>query len=171
MTLSKSDTQHNNALPLCWVSHFIYCYAECHYAECHSAWCRYAESRGAKLTDWGKHARLLEYGINYKIRNLNWSVTFLDDFIYCFLSTNIHSSKFEKIWTWSLYKELSKIVLLECSTIYLEGFEQSYFNYCFVQGLMHISKLLPRLRHLVVKPVYERLVVLWCHSLFLIHCI
>ncbi len=35
------DTQHNNALPLCWVPHFIHCYAECHYAEgryaeCHS---------------------------------------------------------------------------------------------------------------------------------------
>ncbi len=34
------------------MSHFIYCYAECHYAECHFAECRYAvchyaEYRGA----------------------------------------------------------------------------------------------------------------------------
>jgi len=34
------DAQHNNALPLCWVSRFVYCYAECHYAECRSAGCR-----------------------------------------------------------------------------------------------------------------------------------
>ena len=27
------------------MSHFIYCYAECHYAECLSAECRYAECR------------------------------------------------------------------------------------------------------------------------------
>jgi hypothetical protein len=65
MILSKSDAQHNNALPLCWVSHFIYCYAECHYAEYRYAECHYAECHGAKLTDWGKHARLLQYGINY----------------------------------------------------------------------------------------------------------
>ncbi len=29
------------------MSHFIYCYAECHYAECHNAECRYAGRRGA----------------------------------------------------------------------------------------------------------------------------
>ena len=28
VTLSIKDTKHNNALPLCWVSHLIYCYAE-----------------------------------------------------------------------------------------------------------------------------------------------
>ncbi len=27
-------TQQSNTLPLCWVSHFIYCCAECHHAEC-----------------------------------------------------------------------------------------------------------------------------------------
>ena len=32
VTVSLNDTQHNNALPLCWVSHFIYHYAECRYA-------------------------------------------------------------------------------------------------------------------------------------------
>ena len=41
--LSISDTQHNNILILCWVSHFIYCYAECHYAACLFAECHYAE--------------------------------------------------------------------------------------------------------------------------------
>ncbi len=39
MTLNKNDTQHSNALPLCWmslcwVSRFIYCFTECLYAEC-----------------------------------------------------------------------------------------------------------------------------------------
>jgi len=48
---TKSDIQHNNGLPLCRVSLFIYDYAEfqyaesyseCHYAECYSE-CLYAE--------------------------------------------------------------------------------------------------------------------------------
>jgi hypothetical protein len=30
-------------MSLCWVSHFINCYAECHYAEYHYAECRYTE--------------------------------------------------------------------------------------------------------------------------------
>jgi hypothetical protein len=58
-TISINDTQHNNTLQwvsLCWVSfwrlsHFIYCYAECHNAECHCAECRYAECRGAPQVD------------------------------------------------------------------------------------------------------------------------
>ncbi len=42
LTVSIKDTQHSSALllclvSLCWVSHFIYYYAECHYAECRSA--------------------------------------------------------------------------------------------------------------------------------------
>jgi len=37
-----SDTQPFCWMLLCWVSRFIYCYAECHYAEC-----RYTECRGA----------------------------------------------------------------------------------------------------------------------------
>ena len=46
--IHHNDTQHNNTLPLCWmflcwVSRFIYLYAECHYAECHYSECRYAE--------------------------------------------------------------------------------------------------------------------------------
>jgi hypothetical protein len=57
--VSLNFIQHNWPLalktyrvPLCWVSRFIYCYAECHYAECwyaecHYAECRYAECRGA----------------------------------------------------------------------------------------------------------------------------
>jgi hypothetical protein len=50
VTLSICDIQHNNAmsigwLSLCWVSHFIYDYGECHYAECH-----YDECRGALFT-------------------------------------------------------------------------------------------------------------------------
>ncbi len=32
-TLSISNTQHNNALPLYWMSRFIYCYAECRDAD------------------------------------------------------------------------------------------------------------------------------------------
>jgi hypothetical protein len=44
MTLSISDTRHNNALRLWWmslckVSRFIYCYAEYHDAECDHAEC------------------------------------------------------------------------------------------------------------------------------------
>ncbi len=46
-----SDTQHNNALPLCSVSLmcaslFIYDYAECHYAEYGYAECLYAGCLG-----------------------------------------------------------------------------------------------------------------------------
>ncbi len=37
VTLSISDTQHNNALPLWWVSRFIYYYAEGRYAKCWGA--------------------------------------------------------------------------------------------------------------------------------------
>jgi len=29
VTVSINDTEHNNALLLCWVSHFIYYFAEC----------------------------------------------------------------------------------------------------------------------------------------------
>jgi len=44
LTLSQSDTLHNYPLSFwwvssCWVSHFIYCYAECHYGECHYGEC------------------------------------------------------------------------------------------------------------------------------------
>ncbi len=53
ITDSINDTQHNNAMLLgwlssCWVSHFIYCYAECHYTECRYAECRYVECRYAE---------------------------------------------------------------------------------------------------------------------------
>jgi hypothetical protein len=55
MTFSIADVQHKNTpyrVHLCWVSRFIYYYAEyqyaeCHYAECHDTECRYAECRGA----------------------------------------------------------------------------------------------------------------------------
>jgi hypothetical protein len=62
MTLTVSDTLHNNALPCtecryAEMSHFIEyyaecCYAECRYAECRGAHnrnteCRYVEYRGA----------------------------------------------------------------------------------------------------------------------------
>ncbi len=43
MTLTISDIQHINDLPLIWVSHFIYYFSECHYAECRYAECHYAE--------------------------------------------------------------------------------------------------------------------------------
>ncbi len=54
MTLSINNTQHNNALPLCWVwscwvLRFIPSYAECRYAECHYAECHYAECRRALM--------------------------------------------------------------------------------------------------------------------------
>jgi hypothetical protein len=48
---------------LCWVSLFIWCYAECHYAECcyaecHNAACCYAECRvGTSLIFTGKAAK------------------------------------------------------------------------------------------------------------------
>ncbi len=42
VTFIINYTQRNNALPLCWVSSFIYRFAECHYAECHYAECRAA---------------------------------------------------------------------------------------------------------------------------------
>jgi hypothetical protein len=35
--IQQNDTHLNNALTLCWVSHFIYYYAECRYAECSRA--------------------------------------------------------------------------------------------------------------------------------------
>jgi hypothetical protein len=44
VTFSISDTQQNNALPLCWESQFIYCYAECHYVECCYSECHCALS-------------------------------------------------------------------------------------------------------------------------------
>jgi hypothetical protein len=55
VTLSINDTQHNNALPLCWVSQFINCYAECRYAECCYSECRYAECHDAKVICRGQH--------------------------------------------------------------------------------------------------------------------
>ncbi len=47
------DTQHNNTLPLSWVSlyrvlHSIDCNCECRYAECRYDECRYVESRVTK---------------------------------------------------------------------------------------------------------------------------
>jgi hypothetical protein len=55
VTLSISDTQQNNILPLCRVSRFIYycaefCYAQCRYAKCRYAECRYAAYRCATLS-------------------------------------------------------------------------------------------------------------------------
>ena len=47
VTVNINDTQQNNDLILCWVSCFIFCYAECPYAECPYDECRYAECRGA----------------------------------------------------------------------------------------------------------------------------
>jgi len=50
--IQHKNIQHNNTLPLysislCWVSLFIYCYAECHYAVCRYDDWRNAECRGA----------------------------------------------------------------------------------------------------------------------------
>jgi hypothetical protein len=77
-TLSINDTQHNNALPLCWVSlcwvsHFIHCYAECHctkcsYADCHSSECHSSKFRGTEVKDWSK---------------IEWNNTFFCIFIDC----------------------------------------------------------------------------------------
>ncbi len=41
-TLKRNDTKHKwssitTCVLLCWMPHFIYCYAECHYPECHGA--------------------------------------------------------------------------------------------------------------------------------------
>ena len=52
VTISTNNIQHNNALILCRVSRFIYCYPECLHAkclydECRYAQCRYTECRGA----------------------------------------------------------------------------------------------------------------------------
>jgi hypothetical protein len=60
MSLSTNNTQHSNSLywvPLCWVSHFIYCYAECrytvcHYTECHYTECHFSECHYAVLLCW-----------------------------------------------------------------------------------------------------------------------
>jgi len=49
-TLSIIDIEHNNDLPLCLESHYVYNYDECHYAECRYAGCHYAERRGAITT-------------------------------------------------------------------------------------------------------------------------
>ncbi len=43
--INISDSRHNNALQLCWVSNFIYYFAEYRYADCRYAECRYAECR------------------------------------------------------------------------------------------------------------------------------
>ncbi len=43
MWRSLSATQHDDTLQLCWVSLFIYYYAECPYAECRYTECHYAE--------------------------------------------------------------------------------------------------------------------------------
>ncbi len=59
MTPIIDDSQHNNNLSLCWVSLFIYCYAECRsaychkqalYAQCHYADCHYTDCPGANKT-------------------------------------------------------------------------------------------------------------------------
>ncbi len=42
------NIQHNNAVPLCWVPHFVYYYAECHYVECRYVECCYTECHNAK---------------------------------------------------------------------------------------------------------------------------
>jgi hypothetical protein len=44
------NIQHIINLLVCWVSFFIYCYAECLYAECRYAECCYAECLGAHVT-------------------------------------------------------------------------------------------------------------------------
>ncbi len=49
LALGIIDTKHNNALPLCRVSCFIY-YSERHYAECYYAVCRYAMFNVVKLS-------------------------------------------------------------------------------------------------------------------------
>jgi hypothetical protein len=72
VTLSISDTQHNNALPLYWmslcsVSCFIYYYAECHHAECRYAECRYVECHGAVCAC----ARFKKWKIK-RFLNLKW---------------------------------------------------------------------------------------------------
>jgi hypothetical protein len=49
VTLSINESQNNSVLPLCWVSPFVYYYAEFHYADCRYAECRYAEFRYAEF--------------------------------------------------------------------------------------------------------------------------
>ncbi len=48
-TLSINDNQQNNTLPICCVSHFVNCCAECRYAECHYPECHYAVCHGAPV--------------------------------------------------------------------------------------------------------------------------
>jgi len=88
--MARHDTQHSKTVPLCQVSRYIYCYAECHfadyhyaechygechyaeyhYAECHYAECHYAECRGANYI----HRRCRIYTRQwFKRRQCQWS--------------------------------------------------------------------------------------------------
>ncbi len=49
-TLSINDTQHSSTLQLCWVSCFIYCYAQCHYAECWRPSTLAGNTKGGSIT-------------------------------------------------------------------------------------------------------------------------
>jgi len=71
VTLSISDTQHNNALPLCWVllcwvSRFIYYYAEFLYAEC-----RGAELSIRSFDQQNIYGQKLDFVIILKRKNIN----------------------------------------------------------------------------------------------------
>ncbi len=113
MALSKNDTQHSNTLPLCrvslcWVSHFIYCHAECHYSECHYDECHYSESHYAEccyvechsdiyLPNWGNKFRLL---LSFKKENF---LKFFNDY---FLAVSLFNSLVvnRNLWLILLYK-------------------------------------------------------------------
>jgi hypothetical protein len=45
---TDNGTRHKRKMSLCRLSHFIYCYAECHYAECPYAEYHYAECSGTR---------------------------------------------------------------------------------------------------------------------------
>ncbi len=68
VTISTSDTQHDNAVPLCWVSLFISCYAKSHLVDCCYADCCYAECRDAKC--YGANGVTLAFTTNIRI---GWS--------------------------------------------------------------------------------------------------
>ncbi len=94
----------------------------------------------------------VDWSNNSAINTTPERITFLDDVMHCFLSSNIEyiidkcSRSNGKMVIWQ-----SKLAWLEHSTVYLEGFEQSWCSNSYVRVLLHIIQLLLWLRHLVVK--------------------
>ncbi len=68
LTFCRNDPQHSNTLTFCWVSRFMYCFAECHYAECRYAECPGVAGNCSAIANLRKRLKIFKWNLEFFLK-------------------------------------------------------------------------------------------------------